>query len=292
MIGSGASAGGRNTGIVGALLLGSLLTLRPAAADPTLTASRQATLLRLAAADDARLAAVAAALERAIDAGRRGAARIIQGETPPAADLEQAADAAARAMQLGADSQRADAAVDGTRLAVMPGQPALPAGPHSADLSGVDGQLRDAAAASGGFVERRHAAAETLEAMRAALAALDRGDAAAAIPTLDRADAARRVVRAWPEPPVVLPFWLRTTDRMLSAARDIADATLAGDAAAARRAGRAYRRAATHARRADTALALAISESGAALASVPLRRLAEALDATSERRTAVASVLH
>jgi hypothetical protein len=292
MIGSGASAGGRSTGIVGALLLGSLLTLRPAAADPTLTASRQATLLRLAAADDARLAAVAAALERAIDAGRRGAARIIQGETPPAADLEQAADAAARAMQLAADSQRADAAVDGTRLAVMPGQPALPAGPRSGDLSGIDRQLRDAAAASGPFVQRRHAAAETLEAMRAALAALDRGDAAAALTTLDRADAARRVVRGWPEPPVVLPFWLRTTDRMLSAARDIADATLAGDAAAAQRAGRAYRLAATHARRADTALALAISEAGSALASVPLRRLAEALDATGERRAAVASVLH
>ena len=277
------------------MLLGLGLALRPAgatAADPALAASRQATLQDLAAADDAALAAVIAELQRAVDAGRRGSALVIQGETAPGPALLQAADAAARAAQLAVDSARADATVDGTWQSVRPDVAAPPAGPAAADLLGIDGQLRDAAAASDPFVARRRAAAATLDAMAEALAALDRDQPNAALTALDRAQAARAIVAHWPEPPVVLPFWLRTTNRMLNAARDIAHATLAGDAAAARRAGQAYERAAMHARRADTALALAISESGAALATVPLRRLADALDAATSRRAAMASVLH
>ena len=55
--------------------------------------------------------------------------------------------------------------------------------------------------------------------------------------------------------------------------------------------GRAYQRAARNARRADTALALAISESGASLASVPLQRLADALESATDRRAAMASAV-
>jgi hypothetical protein len=79
---------------------------------------------------------------------------------------------------------------------------------------------------------------------------------------------------------------------MLFSARRIAHASLNGDLAAAEQAGRAYRRAARDARQADTALALALSESGAALASTPLARLADALEAVTTRRLAMASVLH
>jgi hypothetical protein len=109
---------------------------------------------------------------------------------------------------------------------------------------------------------------------------------------LRQAAEARARIAAWPDPPPVLPFWLRTTGGMLFSARRIAHASLDEDLAAAEQAGRAYRRAARDARQADTALALALSESGAALASTPLARLADALEAVTTRRLAMASVLH
>ncbi|HEY7527072.1 MAG TPA: hypothetical protein VIA82_09610 [Candidatus Limnocylindria bacterium] len=296
MIGSAARPIGRLTGIGSALLLGTLLALRPPGAeagDPALAASRAAVLHRLVAADDARLAALAAELQRAIEAGRRGSALIIEGETPPAGDLERAAEAASRSADLAVASQRADAAVDGTLRSVAPGGvTTLPAGPRRGDLVGVDGQLREAAARSGPFVARRQAAADTLQGLAATLAALRADDPATALDALRQAADARAIVAAWPDPPVVLPFWLRTTGSMLFSARRIAHAALHGDAAAARQAGQAYRRAARDARQADTALALAVSEAGASLASTPLARLADALAAVTTRRLAMASVLH
>jgi hypothetical protein len=89
----------------------------------------------------------------------------------------------------------------------------------------------------------------------------------------------------------VLPLWLETTADMIDAARHIAEATIAQDPIAAARAAAAYRRAAADARRADTALALAIAESGSSLASTPMQRLAEALAAALAQREAVHSVL-
>ncbi|HEX6654920.1 MAG TPA: hypothetical protein VF153_01785 [Candidatus Limnocylindria bacterium] len=294
MIGSARAPGGRLAGIAAALLLGWMLTLRAApadAADPSLAASRAATLQRVSALDDGALAALIGQLQKAVDAGRRGSALVIQGETEPGPALEEAAQAAARAAELAVDSARADTTADGTWNCIRPAE-VLPSGPSSSDLLGIDGQLRDAAADSGPFVARRRAAEQTLDAMRRALAALDADQPKAALAALDRAAAARATVANWPQPPLVLPFWLRTTNRMLHAARDIAKATLAGDVVAARQAGQAYERAANHARRADIALALAISESGAGLAAVPLRRLADALEAATSRRTSMASVLH
>jgi hypothetical protein len=295
MIGSPASAVGRAAGIGAALLLGLLLAMRPAdpaAADPALAAHRLRVLQGLATSDDARLAALTAELQRAVDAGRRGSALIIEGKTPPTSDLLAAAEAAARAAGLAVASEQADRAVDGTMLSVAPGGlTVLPAGPRSGELIGIDGQLRDAAAASAPFVERRMAAAAPLDALGTALAALDAGHPHVALRAMGRAHSERATVAAWPNPPVVLPYWLRTTGGMLFAARRIAHATLAGDAAAAERAGRAYERAARNARQADTALALAISESGASLASVPLQRLADALESATDRRAAMASVI-
>lgn len=274
--------------------MGALLSLRPAAADaadPPVAAERLAVLHGLAADDDARLAALIDELEAAIEAGRDGSALIIDGDVAPGPDLQDAAEAAAGTVSLARASERVDARLDATLPAVAPGEQALPPGPASTDLLGIDDQLRAAAEASGPFVERRRAAGETLEALNAALAALEADDARGALEALDRADRARATVADWPSPPAVLPFWLDTTRAMLSAARDIADATLAGDATAAEAAGQAYRRAAADAHRADMALALAISESGASLCAVPLRRLADALRLASDRRVAVASVL-
>jgi hypothetical protein len=295
MIGSAARYGGRAAGIGSALLLGLLLCLRPAAADaadPPVAAERVAVLHSAAANDVGRLDALIATLRAAVDAGRHGSALVIEGDADPAPALQRAADAAAQAVDLALAAEQADSSFEATRSAVQPSTAPLSAGPSSADLAGVEGQLRGAAVAAGPFVQRRRAAADTLEALASVLAALEADDAKRALAALDRADRARATVAQWPDPPTVLPYWLDTTGAMLSAARSIADATIAHDAAAAERSGRAYRRASRDARQADTALALSISEAGSSLAAVPLRRLAEALRLATQRRAAVASVLH
>ncbi|HET7520812.1 MAG TPA: hypothetical protein VFK61_04650 [Candidatus Limnocylindria bacterium] len=276
-----------------ALMLGAILAARPAsadAADPSRAAERHAVASATAQRAQDRLELLVAEIEAAIDAGRQGSALIIEGDEDPAPSLQQAADAAARGESLAADARAALQELGGMLRSVAPDR-SLPGGVSRLALSGVDTQLADAAAAAGSFVERRHAAAETLDALARALDSLDDDDPAAALDELATAREARRVVAAWPEAPPVLPLWLRTTRAMLGAARDIATAALDHDAAAAAEAGRRYRRAADGARQADTALALAISETGGSLASTPLARLADALAKAHEAQAAVASVL-
>jgi hypothetical protein len=226
-----------------------------------------------------------------VDAGRRGSAQTVEGDRPPATDFESAADAAARAAALAIPVEQSTTSLNGTLAAVAPSFGSVPDGPQAVTLERIGLQLTAAAQTSGPFVMRRHAAADVLAALADALAALDDDDATGALAALDRADAARATVAAWPEPPSVLPYWLHTTGGMLGAARRIARATIEDDPGAAAQAGRAYRRAAEQAHRADIALALAMTESGAALASVPLRGLADALAAVTAQREAVAAVM-
>ena len=110
-------------------------------------------------------------------------------------------------------------------------------------------------------------------------------------PTSTAAQDALDAVRDWEEPPAVLPFWLDTTGELLSAARRIATASLAGDADAVARAADRYARAADDANRADTALAIAIAESGSSLAATPLQRLADALEAATTQRQELSEML-
>ena len=97
-------------------------------------------------------------------------------------------------------------------------------------LSGISAQFTAAAEAADPFVARRQATEQTLDALADALAALDDDDPRRALTELDRAQDALDTVRDWEEPPTVLPFWLDTTGELLSAARRIATASLAGDA--------------------------------------------------------------
>jgi hypothetical protein len=277
------------------LLLGAVLAARPAGADeadPPTAADRLAVLRAAAERADQGLEALIAELQQAVDAGRRASALTVAGDQPPKTDFEDAAAAAARAAEVAIVVERTTASLEAMLTAVAPSFGRLPNGPRAVALEAFGLQMTGAAQASGQFVTRRHAADDTLAALADALAALNNDDATAALAALDRADTARAVVAAWEEPPSVLPYWLDTTRGMLAAARRIADATIAGDGEAAARAGRAYRRAAEQARRADTALALAMTESGAALASVPLHGLADALAAATAQRNALVSVLH
>lgn len=280
------AAGGRRTpsrgawlGLGAVLLLGALLAARPASAadaDPTREAARQRVLASRAEAAAQALSALEVHLAPARASAREGAARIVDGEVPPTAAL---LDAAARLEGATASASDAAAAVErlrGTAASVRPAL-VLPSTPATAELIGIAAQLRDAAGAAEPFIERRWAAEQTLERLATALDALDNDDAEAALRLLASARRSLDELAAWDPAPVTLPLWLETTDRLIRAARGIAEAALAGDAEAARRAGRAYAAAAEEAHRADVSLALSLSETGSGLTATPLRRLAGAL---------------
>lgn len=274
-------------------LLGALLAARPAggAADPTIAADRAA-LLRAEATDAAaRLDALIDQLQGALDAGRRGSALVVDGDESPRADLMEAAAAIDGASDEAALAAAATARVDGIVVAVAPRRGPLPAGPSSTLFPGTSAQFTSAAEAADAFVVRRQATNQTLDALADALAALDDDDPRSALAHLDRAQDALDAVRDWEEPPTVLPFWLDTTGELLSAARRIATASLAGDAEAVARAADRYARAADDANRADSALAIAIAESGSSLAATPLQRLADALGAATAQRQALSEML-
>ncbi len=199
------------------------------------------------------------------------------GSTQPPAKQPAAAAAAAR--------------VDGTLAAVAPRRGPLPPGPSSTLFPGISAGFTAAAEAADPFVERRQATEQTLDGLADALAALEDDDPRRALAELDRAQAALNTVRDWDEPPTVLPFWLDTTGDLLTAARRIAVASLAGDADAVARAAARYARAADDANRADTALAIAIAESGSSLAATPLQLLADALEAATIQRQALQEII-
>jgi hypothetical protein len=280
-------------GIGAAVLFGAVLAFRPAGAagDPTVASERVAALRAEAAGATSRVDALIAQLQAALDAGRRGSALVVDGDESPRADLEEAArllaDASDEAARAGAATDR----VNGMLAAVAPERDRLPAGPASALLPGIAAQFTAAAEAAGPFVARRRATTATLDALADALAALDADDPRGALTALDRADAELETVREWQDPPAVLPFWLETTGELISAARRIAVASLAGNPDAVARAAERYARAAGEARRADTALAIAIAESGSSLAATPLGLLAAALEAATAQQRALAGIV-
>lgn len=282
-------------GLGAILVLGAILAGRPpasAAADPALAASRTAAW-RAAARDlDAALGRLQMELLAARAAAREGSALLLEGDEPAGSHLRRAAAALDAA---GPPAEAAAAALSRARgvARAAPATAALPSvqPPSAAGLGSMANQLRAAADASTAHLERRAAARETLLGLEAALAALDDNEPATALAHLEAAAAARQELAAWEEAPSVLPFWLDVTGRLLGAARRIAEAALAGDAAAAQAAVEDYAAAAEDGRRADVALGIALGESGAALTATPMRRLADALAATAQLRAAVAPVL-
>jgi hypothetical protein len=226
----------------------------------------------------------------AIDGGRRGSALIQDGDQDPGPAFDEAASATRSAATLADRAADATERLDAVLRSVESAGGPLPPGPSSS-LAAIAEQLTTSGAAGGSFVERRLAATATLTALAEALGALDDDDPGAALAALDRADASLATVAEWPAPPTVLPLWLETTGAMLEAARGIARATIAQDPKAAEAAANAYRRAAEEARRADTALAIAIAEAGSSLAGTPMRLLAEALAAAIAQHEAVQPLL-
>lgn len=289
----GASAR-RIVGIAAAVGLGVVFAARPA--DPSLadrpgSLEREAYLQSAVRDADAAWTELQAQLAAARTPAREGAALIVDGDEAPEPSLEAAADlldeAGVAAIEAGAAARR----LRGILASVRPGsEAAVPQLPTAGDLASIASQLRAAADAADPFLERRHAATETLTALGSALAALADDDLDAAQRHLASAAAARQVLADWERPPRTLDLWLETTGAMIGAAQGIADAARAGDEAAARRAADDYAAAAADAQRADVSLGLSLSETGAGLTMTPLRRLADALAVVDEARAQAAGL--
>ncbi len=289
----GRPMGGVMAGI-GILAIGSALCLRPAdptVAAPDIEAHRKAGLAAAANSTDALLAALVTSLDSALQHARAGAAGTRSGEVPPAAEFEAAAQAVAQASP-GADAlARALRDLAGMASSVAPGFSVPPSVPAGSDLLIVAAQLRASGDAATEFFERRRATTAVNEALGAAVEALRDDDPHGALDRLTEGDPALALLVAWEQPPETFGFWLATIGELYAAAREIATATIAGDAAAVERAGARYGAAAESARGADNALALALAEGASAVSINAQRRVADLLDGALTTRAAIATLI-
>jgi hypothetical protein len=244
-----------------------------------------------AARSDVAVQALEDALAPAVEAARRGAARIVTGDEPPSEAFDAAADAVRSAEPAARAATAAIGALDAARRARRPETAAVGRVTAPDVLTSIAGQLEATGDAADTFVARRRAADEVVAGLERALAALAAEDLDAAEDATDMARQAHRQVAAWDSPPPSLPVWLETTGAMIDAMERIVMATRAGDADAAREAGRVIGTLEEDAETADRALRIAVSEGGSALASTALGRLAGELDAVASVRARVKGVL-
>jgi hypothetical protein len=265
--------------VCAALLLGGLFSLRPAdplRADPPADAQFQAELTGAAAAAQAAVDRLAAALRSALDEARRGAAATVDGDDPPGAHLTVAADRFTSATRPLADAHSALAHL-AALLAARRGTAAPELPVTAGELTAVAGQLQAAAPAADAFRDMRQSSRAALDELRATLVALDAGDARGALAAAKRGSASLDAVRAWPGQIDTLPVWVDTSGQLLSALAELAQARIDGDRPAAAAAAERYATAARDADRADRAWAIALAEGGGAVTSPALAAAAETL---------------
>lgn len=281
-------------GLTVVALLGGVIGQRdadPMGADPPGAVDAERALRRRAQDADIALASLAERLMVALAAGRRGAGRTVAGTASPSGQLEQAATDVADAA--GALSATSDALAALRGAAEVAGVASVPPAPVTPDeLASIAAQLRASAEPAADLAAHRMEAETVVAALGDALAALDTDDPEAAAAAIERGMAAHAAVVAWEAQLVTLPIWIETSGLLLGALGDLAAATLAGDAAAARDAADRYAAAADEGRRADQALGIALAEGGAAITDVPLRRLAAVLERIDDARAALVPILH
>lgn len=263
----------------------------PARADPPGAAERREQLAAAATAADEALAQLSDGLAAALDDARRGAALTVEGDQSPATELVAAADRLEADAAIADAARRALALLAGTAASVPPTSSVPELSYSGPELLGIAAQLRSAADAATVFVERRHATDAVIDAFGAAVAALAGAEPAVAVEHLDTAAAPFASLQDWVDRPPLLRYWMTIIGRLLEAAREIADASIEGDAAAVEVARLRYEEAATVARNADNALALALSEEGSAVSATPLRRLAAAVREAADLRAALEPLL-
>jgi hypothetical protein len=249
-----------------------------------------------ARAADASLEAAENLMRSAIDEARRGQAAVVVGPEDPTAALEAAglgfeaaatplADAQAALVRLGWTLRAIDPQVKSPQLGLLP-----------RDLVAVGAQWLAAALPSASLSDMRRQAESTLEALDDGLAALDDDDPSAALEAMDRASGHLEQVRDFQvrdlggQDVSTLGYWVDTVDALIDAARDIALAAQAGDAAALAAAQAAYDAAATNAGRADQALTIALGEAATGITGPASTSSANALRAVGAARDQLAGL--
>ena len=249
-----------------------------------------------ARAADAALEAAETLMREATDEARRGQAAVLGGADDPTAALEAAglgfeaaatplADAHAALVMLGWTLRAIDLQESSPQLGLLP-----------ADLVDVGAQWRAAALPSAALTDMRRQAESTLEALDDGLAALDADDPAAALDAMDRATGYLEQVRDFQvsdfegQEVSTLGYWVDTVDALIDAARAIAHAAQAGDAAALATAQAAYDAAAANAVRADQALTIALGEAATGITSPASASSAAALRAVGAARDQLAGL--
>jgi hypothetical protein len=249
-----------------------------------------------ARAADAALEAAEGLMRAAIDEARRGQAAVVGGPEDPTAALEAAGlgfEAAATPL---AEAHATLVRLGWTLRAIDPQGRSPQLGLQPADLVAVGAQWLAAALPSAALSDMRRQAESVLEALDDGLAALDDDDPSAAREAIDRATGHLEQVREFQVREVdgqdvsTLGYWVDTVDALIAAARDIALAALAGDAAALAAAQAAYDAAATNAGRADQALTIALGEAATGITGPASTSSANALRAVGAARDQLAGL--
>ncbi len=239
---------------------------------------------------DAELAAAESQMRDATEEARRGQAAVLVEDGDPTLPLEAAAAGfEAAATPFG----RADLALVelGWILRAIDPQATAPSlGMEAADVAAIGGQWRAAAPTCSILANLRRQAEASLEALDAALAALEEDDASSALNEIDEADAYVSLVREYTDSLATLGFWVDTVDALIDAGRDIALAAQAGDAAALAEAQARYEIAAADAGRADQALTIALGEAAASATGPASGSSADALRAVAAARDRLAGL--
>ena len=260
---------------------------------PDPSASLEARRLVVARAEraDAALAELQAALEPGLDAGRSGAAAVVEGADPPGPRLEEAASRLADAAPAAAEVREAISALEAARRAREPAAAPLEAPVESGEVGSIAAQLEATASAADTFAAMRLRADGVTGSVEAALAALEAGDLEAAAERVGSAGSHHAALAGWNVDFATLPVWLETTDEMIGAVEGIIEGTRQDDRAAAARAADEFAALADDAATADRALRIALGEGGAAVTAAPLGRLADLLRRVEQARLAVAAIL-
>jgi hypothetical protein len=282
-------------GVVAAVMVGLVFGQRPAdpaQADPArgLVVERRV-VIEASHAEDA-LTSLARRLQLALDDARAGSAAVRRGAEQPGPKLTAAAEQLMAARTGVAAARTALERLRGTLRAMPTPAPSPELTLTEGQLTAIAAQLEGSAALADAFAEMRRSTDETLGALERALIGLRDDDPSEALAAVAETDQWLDVVRRWEQALPTMPLWVKTTQTLLDAAADLAQAQLSGDDDAAAAAARAYRAAADEARRADQALAVAFAEGGSAVTATPLQQLAAALALAEETRSAVASLVH
>ncbi len=283
MIGTGSIASGVGSAILVAAVLGG------GAADPSESLRADELVGERSSAALEALDALISALSPALEAARDGSASALQGDAPPGASLLTAADLLQGATDEAEWAGQALAALDGARQARDPDALALPPAITPGELEEMAGMLRAAGPQAEAVAEVRHAAAEVLDRIDSALAALVD---ARHVDALREVAAARTSFDAVGQPARggdAFIIWHGTTDAMITAVTSLTEASSAGDPVAVASAAADFAAVAEDAPTADRALRIAIAERAETATGAAMSRIGEASARLEQLRADIAS---